>query len=161
EVRKRHLRQIQHLRAPAFALAIHPILVILPRAFLDAALGFRQHFLAASEDDRVRRANRCAGGLQALRQALLAEFTLHDVGIEALPLEFGNVIGAGNLAISAADAHLGIPCDHARLYIFAQALEHATRDARRIDAVHALLLHIGVRFSIRWLIQLDDVLGGA
>src|SRR5579872_3534299 len=153
------MREVKHLRASAFALAIDLILVIFSRTCSNAEFRFFKQGLTGSEDHRFFGADRGARGFLTLGQALFAEFAFHDFGIEAFPAELRHIEGAGNLTIAAANTEFAVPANYACFRVFFQTSKHAGGGASGIDTVHALLLHKGERGPVRRLVKLNDGFG--
>ncbi|HVO79052.1 MAG TPA: hypothetical protein VMT39_03485 [Candidatus Bathyarchaeia archaeon] len=117
--------------------------------------------VALSENHGMGRTDVCTGGLLTGREPLLAELALHDLGVECIPVELGNLVRTGDPAIAAADALLRRPRDDAGDPVFLQRMEEARRHTERIDAVHALALDEGegAAFTVLWFVELYDVPG--
>src|SRR5579872_1451452 len=111
------MREVKHLRASAFALAVDSIFVIFSRARSNAEFRFFQQGFTGSEDHRFLGADRGARWLLTLGQALFAEFAFHDFGVKAFPSELRHVEGAGNLTITAANTELAVPGNYACLHV--------------------------------------------
>src|SRR5208282_5815595 len=63
---------------------------------------------------------------------------------------------AGDLAVAAAHAVIGVVPDYARDFVLVERPEHARAGAGRVHAVHTLRLE--VRPDVPLLVKLDDVL---
>src|SRR6266568_2365420 len=137
--------EVENLGSSAFPFAKNTIFKILSRILLDAVFGLGQKVLASPENDSLGGAYGRAGGLLSGSQALLAEFTFHNLGIESLPLEFGDVVRACDFAVAAADAKFRVPGHDSGLGVFLEPFEHAAGDASGIDAMDALLLDVRIR----------------
>src|SRR6202140_1171296 len=153
------MRQIQGLRAAVVGLAVDAILVVAAGTILDALLGIEQQHRARPENYGARRADARATRLQAFIQTIPAQFALSYAGIESHPLKLRNLIRACDGAVAASNALVGGPFDHAAFRIFVQRLEGTTRRTSRIEALHALPFHEGVRGAVFRLVELDDVAG--
>src|ERR1700722_2722254 len=126
---------------------------------LDALLGFGQKSCTRPENYRPCRTNGSAARLEAPLQSVAAQFAFCNARIVSLPLETGDVIGAGDGAVTATNAFVGCPADDARLRVFVQGLEGTTCGASRIQTLHALPLHKRVRRSVFRFIEFNDVAG--
>ncbi len=78
-----------------------------------------------------------------------------DPGADFRPLELRHVVRTRHLTVAAPDAEAVVVRDDAEFALLQRA-EHAGADTRRIDAVHALPLHVGQLVGAS--IELDDVL---
>src|SRR5208282_6910289 len=94
----------------------------------------QQHWTRA-KNHGTGRAHARASRLQSLGQAIFAELALGHARIESHPLKTRNVIWAGNRAVAAPNAFVGLPADHAGFRIFVQCLEWTSRSARRVQTV--------------------------
>src|SRR5512146_2861033 len=135
------MREIKRLRAAAIGLAEDTVLVILARGLADTALSLGEQLLARTEDDCFCGTDGRTCRFFTDREPLFAKLALDDFWVPTFPLELGNVIGAGDLAVAAAHALGTGPADYTVLRILGEGLEGAAGDAGGIDAMHALLLH--------------------
>ncbi len=81
-------------------------------------------------------------------------------GMRLVPLELGDVEGAGHLAVAAADAGVLVVIDDAGDLVRGHGADRADRDAGRLLAMHAGVLDVGP-LLVRLLEELDQGAGAA
>src|SRR5690348_11497674 len=90
---------------------------------------------------------------------MAAQFAFRNSRVEPDPLEAGNVIGASDCAVAAADALGFVPTNGPGLRILVQRLKGTASSTGRLEAVHALALNKRSGTAIRRLVELDYVAG--
>ena len=163
ELLERHRREVQHGRAAHLLLSVD-VVDVLVRAVLDALVGEREHLVAGSVAQGVRRARldarrgrdrleeplglvrgrrlpverdrrRLAGAVGAVR-------ALVDLRRELVPLRGRHVPRTGEHAVPAADA-LGGVVGHRPVGLPVQRRRRTGRDAAGLQAVEAPPHHVG------------------
>ena len=135
-----------------------------------ATLGLGHQLLAGTE-------NHCAGGthldaagqlalINPLQPFLVAELALVDRPQRIVVVIFGHIERAAHHAVATAGADARVVVNDAGLGIFFKGLHRADGNAVGIDAVHALLLDVGVAIHQLILVlasaalpHLNDVVG--
>src|SRR6185369_11898835 len=91
---------------------------------------------------------------------VLAEVALDDLGDGLVPLELGDIEGAGYLAVAAADAGVLVVVHDAGFRIAGHGADRADRHAGRFLTVHAGIFDVGP-ILLRLLEELDQGTGAA
>src|ERR1700693_2567665 len=109
---------------------------------------FREQVRALAIDHRVSGANFGAGRLRLrLAYQVVAQLALHNLRIDLVPFELGDIEGASDLAVAATNAEIRGPSHDPQSFLV-QRLHGATRNAGGINAVHALLLDEGALLAV-------------
>src|SRR5450759_69509 len=139
ELIERHVGDIQAAGATYFGLAVDEVDVHF-RMRSDTAVRFLQQIATQAILQRSRRAIVGTSRTLSLGKTAQAELALTHEAQCAVPLEFGHVERAGVLAVTTADA---LPRVHRHHPIrgLVQRADRARRDARRVQALHALPLY--------------------
>ena len=140
ELGERHGREVEH-RGPTRLGDAIDVIHVQVGMIQDPVLRLVNQLVPVTELRGAGRAGRRTGGLLPLLDSSLeAHRALLDLRQRFVPLVPGNTEGAADHAVPAAHTTRGV-VDHRSLGRLLQRAHGADRDARRVQAVHALAPH--------------------